>query len=96
MEKPLLTIGELIDQLSIINVKMWHVDEKMSKKLKLAKTEKDPQRKLELKAAAGSLAEQARNLNAKRTTVREAINQMYHGWNTGSDKIEYAMGRGDE
>ena len=84
MERPLLSMGELIDQLSIINIKMWHVDADLATALKNGDN-----------AQAGTMAGMARSLNAKRADVREEINRQFHGWETGLNKIEYAVGRGD-
>ena len=73
------SVGELIDKLSIINVKMWHVDSAIQE----ARRKKD-------KVKAGELAFMARDLNRDRTLVREAINYKLEGYTRGSHKIEYA------
>lgn len=78
-----LPLGELVDRLSIINVKMWHVDEGIAK----AERKNDFQK-------AGELAVMARGLNKERAKVREEINKLFHGESTGSEKIEYAEGIG--
>jgi hypothetical protein len=70
-----VSIGELIDKLAIVNIKMWHMDEA------LARTD-DPVKK-------GEYADIARNLNRERTSLREEINLRLEGYSRGSDKIEY-------
>lgn len=74
-----ITLGELVDRLSIINVKMWHVDQGISEAEKAGDMDK-----------AGKFACMARNLNRERGDVREEINMLFHGYETGSNKIEYA------
>lgn len=76
--------GELIDRLTIINCKMWHMDEGISK----AEKENDM-------VKAGEFAILARALNRERADVREEINRVLGFEETGSNKIEYAVGRGD-
>ena len=71
-------IGEIIDQLSICNIKMWHTDEGISK----AEASGDY-------AQAGKLAVMARQLNAKRADLREEINIRLDGRGAGTNKIEY-------
>jgi len=71
-------IGEIIDQLSICNIKMWHTDEGISK----AEAGGDY-------AQAGKLAVMARQLNAKRADLREEINMRLDGRGAGTNKIEY-------
>lgn len=71
-------IGELIDQLSICNIKMWHTDEGISKAEKNGDF-----------ADAGRLAVMARQLNAKRADLREEINIRLDGRGAGTNKIEY-------
>lgn len=70
-----VSIGELIDRLSITNIKMWHMDEA------IAKTD-DPVKK-------GEYADIARNLNRERTDLREEINMRLEGRSRGTNKIEY-------
>ena len=74
-------IGELIDQLSICNIKMWHTDEGISR------AEKDGDYE-----NAGKLAVMARQLNAKRADLREEINIRLEGKGAGTNKIEYCKG----
>ena len=92
--KELLSIGELIDRLCIINLKIWHLDTAMSEaanKIPLTKTVSD---KNALKAQAGDYAIQAREQNAERTMVREMINKRLEGKSRGTDKLEYTKGVG--
>ena len=70
-----VSIGELIDKLSIVNIKMWHMDEAMSKATD--------------KAKAGEYALIARDLNRERSDLREEINIRLEGQSRGSNKIEY-------
>jgi len=74
-------IGELIDQLSICNIKMWHTDEGISK----SEREGDYDQ-------AGRMAVMARQLNAKRADLREEINIRLEGRGAGTNKIEYCKG----
>lgn len=74
-----LPLGELVDRLSIINVKMWHVDSGIAKAEQACDM-----------ARAGELAVMARGLNKERAKVREEINELFHGESTGSEKLEYA------
>jgi len=71
-------IGEVIDQLSICNTKMWHVDEGISKAEKKGDFEE-----------AGKLAVMARQLNSRRADYREEINRRLDGEGAGTNKIEY-------
>lgn len=78
-----ISIGELIDKLSIVNVKMWHVDSALTE----AREKMD-------KEKAGELAWLARDLNRERTDLREEINILLEGHSRGSNKIEYSgLGR---
>lgn len=79
-----MTLGEAVDRLSIVNVKMWHVDQGIAEAEKVGDM-----------ARAGELACMARNLNRERADLREQINMLFHGYETGSNKLEYAgIGRG--
>ena len=70
-----VSIGELIDRLSIVNIKMWHMDEAISK--------------TDDKIKKGEYADIARNLNKERTDLREEINIRLEGRSRGTNKIEY-------
>jgi len=78
-----IATGELIDRLCIVNLKMWHADEKMAK----AKEAGD-------KDMVADCAIIARELNADRSDLREEINRRLDGIGKGTNKIEYALGRG--
>ena len=78
-----ISTGELIDRLSIVNVKMWHMDEGIAKAIKAGD-----------KLKAGELAGFVRELNADRADLREEINRRVDGVGKGTNKIEYATGRG--
>jgi hypothetical protein len=70
-----VSIGELIDKISIVNIKMWHMDEALSK--------------TDDKVKKGEYADIARQLNRERTDLREEINLRLEGKSRGSNKIEY-------
>jgi len=76
-----ISIGELIDRLSIVNLKVWHVEEKIAKTID--KNEK------------ADLGDLIRCLNRERADLREEINQILEGKKRGTNKIEYVkIGRG--
>ncbi len=74
-----VSIGELIDRISIVNVKMWHMDAGISEANKKGDNE-----------TAGKLAGIARALNCERADLREEINMRLEGKSRGTNKIEYA------
>lgn len=77
--------GELTDRLAIINIKMWHIDADIAAAEKAGDFEK-----------AGRLAVMTRALNRERADVREEINRVHGFEETGANKIEYTVGRGEE
>jgi hypothetical protein len=74
-----VSIGELIDRLSIVNIKMWHMDVGISE----CKEKGDM-------VGAGKFAILARDLNRERADLREEINMRLEGQSRGSNKIEYS------
>ena len=86
MPKYKISIGELIDRLSIMNIKIWHLDTELSI-LNKSKKKKD-------KIKAGELAALTRDANRERTDLREGINAIIEGRTRGTNKIEYTkLGR---
>ena len=86
MAKYKISIGELIDRLSIMNIKIWHLDTELSI-LNKSKKKKD-------KIKAGELAALTRDANRERTDLREGINELIEGRTRGTNKIEYTkLGR---
>lgn len=73
-----LSIGELIDRMSILNVKIWHAEEAFSR----AKIANDNEN-------MAKIAIMTRALNRERSDIREEINVIIEGRNTGSNKINY-------
>ncbi len=73
-----ISIGELIDRISILNVKIWHSEEAFSN----AKNKKD------IKQMA-NIAILTRTLNSERACLREEINICLEGIGRGSTKINY-------
>ncbi len=81
-----ISLGELIDRLAITNIKMWHLDERISKLNKSGKKED--------KIEAGELAGLTRDSNRERADLREELNLRLEGRSRGSNKIEYTkLGR---
>ena len=76
-----VSMGELIDRISITNIKMWHLDKRISKLNKSGKQED--------KIEAGELAGLTRDSNRERADLREEINLRLEGRSRGSNKIEY-------
>lgn len=74
-----ISIGELIDRISIVNIKMWHLDAKVAEENKKDNHE-----------IAGKLAGMSRELNKERADLREEINMRLEGRSRGTNKIEYA------
>ena len=70
-----VSIGELIDKISIVNIKTWHMEEALSK--------------TKNKVKKGEYADIGRNLNKERANLREEINLRLEGSSRGSNKIEY-------
>ena len=73
-----ISIGELIDRISIINVKIWHAEEKFTR----AKEEND-------KENMANIAVLTRELNRERASLREEINHCIEGKGRGSTKLNY-------
>jgi len=75
-----VSIGELIDRLSIANVKVWKAEESMSK----VKNSKD----------IAQFALMIRAMNRERSELREEINSRLEGRTRGTTKISYpGLGR---
>ena len=74
-----ISIGELIDRISIVNVKMWHLDAGIAEANKKGDNN-----------TAGVLAGLARDQNRERSDLREEINMRLEGKSRGTNKIEYA------
>ena len=74
-----ISIGELIDRLSIVNIKQWHFDEAIAK----AKEKKDFDK-------AGRLAMITKDLNKERADLREEINLRLEGKTTSGAESEHA------
>ena len=79
MAKFKLSVGELIDRISIINIKIWHAEEALS----AAHVKKEI-------AKVAELAVLTRTLNKERSILREEINMSLKGVNQGSRKLNYA------
>ena len=73
-----LSIGELIDRVSIANIKIWHLEQAISEA-------RDKKRMEEV----GKMALQVRELNTDRSELRAEINKRMNDSNQGSNKIEY-------
>ena len=81
-----VSMGELIDRIAITNIKMWHLDKRISI-LNKSRKKKD-------KIEAGELAALTRDANRERADLREEINLRLEGRSRGSNKIEYTkLGR---
>ena len=75
-----ISVGELIDRLSIANVKVWKAEEAMSK----VKGSKD----------IAKYALMIRAVNRERSELREEINSRLEGRTRGSAKLNYGkLGR---
>jgi predicted nucleic acid-binding Zn-ribbon protein len=74
-----ISTGELIDRLSIANIKVWRSEEAMS----AAKTDKEIAR----------YALMIRAMNKERSEIREEINQRLDGRQRGTIKIEYGKNK---
>ena len=70
-----ISIGELIDRLSIANVKVWKAEEAMSKVTKNKEVAK--------------YALMIRAMNRERSELREEINSRLEGRTRGTTKINY-------
>lgn len=82
-ERFVISIGELIDRISILNVKIWHTEEAVSQ----AKNDKDMNK-------VADLALMLRALNRERASLREEINVSIEGASRGSTKVNYVdLGR---
>ena len=83
-KKFVIPIGELIDRISILNVKIWHTEEALSK----ANEDGHP-------AKVGDIALMIRALNTERANLREEINIRLDKKLSGTKKINYVnVGRG--
>lgn len=79
-----LSIGELIDRISISNIKIWHLEQAISEAKKIG--DKD---------AIAKMSIQVRELNRDRSDLREEINAVMNDKKLGTNKIEYVnIGRG--
>jgi hypothetical protein len=79
-----LSIGELIDRVTIANIKIWHLEQAISD----AKKTGD-------KNAIADMALHIRDLNADRSRLRTEINRIMKDPNQIGNKIEYnGIGRG--
>lgn len=80
MSKFTISIGELIDRLSIANVKVWKAEEAMSK----VKNDKE----------IAKYALMIRAVNRERSELREEINSRLEGRTRGTNKLGYpGLGR---
>ena len=70
--------GELVDRLTIVNIKIWHLEEKIAK----AQIDNDFEK-------IGKLALQIRIINNDRIELKEEINRIVDGTETGSDKLNF-------
>ena len=70
-----ISIGEIIDRLSIANVKVWKAEEAMSK----TKDSKE----------IAKYAIMVRTMNRERSELREEINSRLEGRTRGTTKINY-------
>ena len=81
-----ISIGELIDVLTISNIKIWHLEERISKLTKSNKT-KD---KIEL----GELVKLIRAANRERVAMKEEFNLRLEGRTRALNKVEHTrLGR---
>lgn len=76
-----MSIGQLIDKLTLINIKTWHEDTKVRNRHKLSVPLTD--------AEIGELSVAGRRLNRQRSEVRYAINQFF-GEAMEDRKINYS------
>lgn len=67
------TIGELIDRLTITNLKFWHIEEDLAK----------PEISMEIK---GKLARQADDLNSFRNRIIASIDEYFNEHNKGEPR----------
>jgi hypothetical protein len=74
-----ISTGELIDRLSICNVKVWKAEEAINS----AKDEK----------TVAKYAIMVRSVNRERAELREAINERIDKRSRGTTKLNYALGR---
>jgi len=78
MNKNIISIGEWIDRLSILNIKIWHTEEMVS----------EAHRKKDI-LSVGKLAIKIKTLSKERSDVREEINEYLEGFNRQSKKINF-------
>lgn len=85
----IVSIGELIDRISILNIKVWKTEEEINK-IKNNTTIN----KLEQNEKIANYALMIRDLNTERSNLREEINFRLEGRTRGTKKIEYfGLGR---
>lgn len=81
-----ISIGELFDHLTISNIKIWHLEERISK-LSSSKKDKD---KIEM----GELTRLIRAANKERVAMKEELNLRIEGKTRALNKVEHTkLGR---
>ena len=81
-----ISIGELFDLLAIANIKIWHLEERISK---LSKSKKDKD-KIEM----GELTRLIRAANRERVSMKEELNLRLEGKTRALGKVEHTkLGR---
>lgn len=78
MKRNIISVGEWIDRLSILNIKIWFTE------IALA----DATKAKDL-VSVGKLAIKIKTLSKERADVREEINEIIEGFNRGGKKINY-------
>lgn len=81
-----MSIGELFDHLAIANIKIWHLEERISK---LSKSNKNKD-KIEM----GELVKLIREANLERVAMKEELNLRLEGKTRALNKVEHTkLGR---
>lgn len=79
MSKFTISTGELIDRLSIANIKVWKAEEAFN----IAKSDKEH----------AKWAKQIRIMNRERSEMREELNERLDNRQRGTKKMSYGLGR---
>ncbi len=78
MNKNIISVGEWIDRLSILNIKIWHTEEALA----------DAHKKKDI-LSVGKLAIKIKTLSRERSDTREEINECLEGFSRQSKKMNF-------
>lgn len=81
-----ISIGELIDRLSIANIKVWKAEEAINEAKKIRHVK-------ERKEKIYYYSMMIRDVNTERANLREEINLFLEGKTRGTKKLNYGLGR---